>query len=214
MNLAIIPARGGSKGLPKKNIKEIFGKPLIAWSIESAKKSKLIDKCIVSTDSEEIADVARNWGIEVVMRPPELATDEATTISLVQYHATIFQEANNFIVLQPTSPLRSENLIDTCIEKYVTGGYTNLATGFYCKYKEFGTHNNLRRQDYEGFFYDDGNVYVLSKKLVSQGLWFGDHICKFEIPKYQNFEIDDEIDFLILETLLSKYNSNRTKEIK
>jgi len=208
MNLAIIPARGGSKGLPKKNIKEINGKPLIAWSIESAKKSKLIDKCIVSTDSEEIAEVARKWGGEVSMRPPELATDESTTIALVQYYSKVFSEASNFIVLQPTSPLREEKLIDTCIEKYLSGSYTNLATGFFCKYKEFGTHNNLRRQDYKGFFYDDGNVYILSRKLVEQGLWFGSNICKYEISKFQNFEIDDEVDFVILDTLLRKYSSN------
>lgn len=208
MNLAIIPARGGSKGLPKKNIKEINGKPLIAWSIESAKKSKLIDKCIVSTDSEEIAEVARKWGGEVSMRPSELATDESTTIALVKYYSNIYKEASNFIVLQPTSPLREENLIDSCIEMYRSGNYTNLATGFWCKYKEFGSHNNLRRQDYKGFFYDDGNVYILSRNLVEQELWFGSNICKYEIDKFQNFEIDDEVDFVILETLLRKYGSN------
>ncbi|MCZ8157111.1 MAG: acylneuraminate cytidylyltransferase family protein [Leptospira sp.] len=208
MNLAIIPARGGSKGLPKKNIKELNGKPLIAWSIESAKKSTLIDKCIVSTDSEEIANVARQWGGEVLMRPPELATDESTTIELVQYHSKIFEDATNFIVLQPTSPLREKSLIDSCIKMYLSGDYTNLATGFWCKYKEFGTHNNLRRQDYKGFFYDDGSVYILSKHIVTQGLWFGNNICKYEIEKYQNFEIDDEIDFVILETLLKKYGLN------
>lgn len=185
--------------------------PLLAWSIQAGKKAKLIDRLVVSTDSEEIAEVAKQYGCEVLMRRKELATDEATTISVIRDIAEQIPEAENFIVLQPTSPLRHDGLIDDCIAKYKSGDYTNLATGFWCKYKEFGTHNNLRRQDYKGFFYDDGNVYVLSKKIVMEGNWFGDRIYKFEISKDQNFEIDDEIDFSILEMLLKKYKAGKNE---
>lgn len=207
MNLAVIPARGGSKGLPGKNIKNLCGKPLIAWSIEATKRAKKIDRFIVSTDSEEIAAVAREWGCPVLKRPDELATDETKTISVLSQISKEIPEALNFILLQPTSPIRDVGLIDECLDLYEQGNYSNLATGYWCKYQEFGKHNNMRRQDYKGFFYDDGNVYILSKKLVSEGLWFGDHICRHVISKRQNFEIDDEIDFVILEALLNKYGT-------
>ena len=205
MNLAIIPARGGSKGLPGKNIRLLNGKPLIVWSIEAARRSELIDRFLVSTDSEEIANIAKSNGCEVIMRSVELASDEATTIAVIEDIAKKIPEALNFIVLQPTSPLRSKDLIDNCLKEYLSNNYSNLATGFWCKYKEFGSHNNLRRQDYKGFFYDDGNVYVLSRSIVEQGKWFGDRICRFENSKIQNFEIDDEIDFKILEMLMKEY---------
>jgi CMP-N-acetylneuraminic acid synthetase len=205
MNLAIIPARGGSKGLPGKNIRELCGKPLIAWSIEAAKKSKKLDRIVVSTDSEDIANVSRQFDCEVLMRPSQLATDESTTISLVTHIATEIPEAKNFVVLQPTSPLRKDHLIDDCFLEFEKDKFSNLATGYYCKFQEFGTHNNVRRQDYKGFFYDDGNVYILSRDIVRKGMWFGQNICKYEIEKYQNFEIDDEVDFFILEALIKKY---------
>ena len=82
--LGITPARGGSKGMPKKNIKVISGKPLIAWTIEAAKEAKVIDRYMVSTEDEEITEISREYGADVVERPPELATDEATTLSILQ----------------------------------------------------------------------------------------------------------------------------------
>ena len=203
--LAVIPARGGSKGVPRKNIKEINGKPLIAWSIESAKDSKKLETFLVSTDDVKIAEVARRYGCPVLMRPPQLATDEAKTISVLEYIVKEKTEAEHIVVLQPTSPLRHKGLIDDCISDYIQGGYDNLATGFYCKFREFGSHNNERRQDYQGFFYDDGNVYIIHRSLIEKGRWSGDHICFKEISKEQNFEIDDPTDFLILESLLKNY---------
>jgi CMP-N-acetylneuraminic acid synthetase len=207
MRLAIIPARGGSKGLPGKNIRHLYGKPLIAWSIESAQLATGVDRIIVSTDSDEIALVAREWGAEVLKRPADLATDEATTIAVMGHIAAEVPEAESFIVLQPTSPLRDKGLIDECIELYEQGQYSNLATGYWCKFQEFGSHNNMRRQDYKGFFYDDGSIYILSRFLVEQGLWHGENICRHVIARHQNFEIDDELDFVIIEALMKKYAS-------
>lgn len=205
MRLAVIPARGGSKGLPGKNIRLLLGKPLIAWSIEAAQHTKAIDRILVSTDSDEIADVAREFGADVLPRPHALATDEATTIAVLTHVAAEVPEVTTFVVLQPTSPLRDEGMIDTCIETYEQGDYSNLATGYWCKFQEFGSHNNMRRQDYKGFFYDDGNVYILSRMLVEKGLWFGNKICRQVIARHQNFEIDDEVDFIILEALMQRY---------
>lgn len=205
MRLAVIPARGGSKGLPGKNIKMLNGKPLLAWSIESALESELVDRVVVSTDSLGIKEVAVRFGAEVMDRPSELATDEATTIAVLQHIANEIEDATEIIVLQPTSPLRDKGLLDECIRMFEEGGYSNLATGFWCKYQEFGSHNNMRRQDYKGFFYDDGNVYVLSRELVLTGQWSGNNPCKYPIAKHMNFEIDDAVDFVVLEALMKTY---------
>jgi N-acylneuraminate cytidylyltransferase len=203
MNLAVIPARGGSKGLPGKNIRNLHDKPLIGWSIEAGLSSGLIDKVVVSTDAADIGYIARSFGAEVDIRSADLAADDTTTIAVLQDLVTRYPEADTIVVLQPTSPIRDVGLIDECINIFKEGKYSNLATGFWCKYKEFGSHNNLRRQDYKGFFYDDGNVYVLSRSLVEKGLWCGDNFYSHEIAKHQNFEIDDLIDFVILEAFLN-----------
>lgn len=207
MKIAVIPARGGSKGLPGKNIKLLKNKPLIAWSIECALLSKNIDRVIVSTDSDEIKKVALEFGAEVIERPAHLSTDEATTISVLEHIVHEIPNADTIIVLQPTSPLRDDNLIDKCIELYESDSYTNLATGFWCKFKEFGSHNNLRRQDYKGFFYDDGSVYVLSREIIIKGLWCGEKPARFINEKYMNFEIDDEVDFVVVEALIKNYKN-------
>ena len=205
MYIAIIPARGGSKGLPGNNIKLLNDKPLIAWSIESALQCKKIDRVIVSTDSDDIKNVALKYGAEVIDRPAYLSTDEATTISVLEHIIEEIPLANSIVVLQPTSPLRDDGLIDNCIRRYESENYTNLATGYWCKFKEFGSHNNLRRQDYKGFFYDDGNVYVLSRETIKKGLWCGDNPARFITDKHMNFEIDDEVDFVIVEALIKQY---------
>ncbi len=169
--LGVIPARGGSKGIPRKNIKLIAGKPLIAWSIEAAKKSKLLGKFIVSTEDTEIAQISKKYGANVIERPVELATDEATTISVLQHVLTIV-DAENVVLLQPTSPVREDGLIDNCIRRFQETKVDNLGTGFICKFMEYGTYTQ-RRQDLKGFFYDDGNVYVIKSGLIKEGKTFG-----------------------------------------
>jgi len=209
MIVAIIPARGGSKGLPKKNIRPINGLPLIAWSIIAAKSTLEINKVVVSTDCLEIASISKNFDAEVLIRPPHLSTDEAKTIHVVSHVSEILDEQfQTFVVLQPTSPIRHKNLISDCITRYKSGGFTNLATGFWCKFREFGSHQNLRRQDLKGFFYDDGSVYILNRELVVNGLWFGNKTCRYINSKCQSYEIDDPVDFLVLESLFKAINNN------
>jgi CMP-N-acetylneuraminic acid synthetase len=214
MRLAVIPARGGSRGVPGKNIRFLHGQPLISWSIQAAQQATSVDRVMVSTDSDNIASIAKACGAEVLMRPPELATDEATTLSVIRHVAAEIHAADTFIILQPTSPLRDEGLIDDCVKLYEQGQYSNLATGYWCKYREFGTHNNARRQDYAGFFYDDGSVYILSRNLIEQDRWFGDRIFRHAISRHQNYEIDDEIDFVILEALMDKYTTANPQSSK
>lgn len=202
MILGLIPARGGSKGVPNKNIKMIYGKPLIVWTIERALQSHLLDKVIVSTDSEEIAEAARRSGAQVMMRPSELATDTASTQDVMAY--TLHRiPADILVLLQPTSPCRSEGLIDECIREFIENDYDSLATGFICDYKEYGS-NTLPRQQIEGFFYDDGNVYVIKADQILQGDRYGKKIGHKLISRYENAEIDDMYDFWLLEKILEK----------
>lgn len=205
MILGLIPARGGSKGVPKKNIKMIHGKPLIVWSIEKALASKLIDKIVVSTDSEEIACIAKEAGAEVLMRPAELATDTASTQD-VMVHALQQYPADTLVLLQPTSPYRSEGLIDECITEFLQNDYDSLATGFMCDYKEYGK-NTLPRQQIQGFFYDDGNVYVIKVANILRGDRYGEKIGHKYTSRYENAEIDDEFDFWLLEQILKKWEN-------
>lgn len=200
MILGITPARGKSKGIPGKNIKMIAGKPLLVWTIEAAKKSKMLDRYVVSTEEEEIADVAKKYGAEVIQRPVKLATDEASTLSVLQ-HAVNIIPSDTVVLLQATSPIRHNELIDECINEFIDKRYDSLATGFICKYIEYSKHD-LRRQDIQGFFYDDGNIYVIKTDLIKNGDRYGKKIGRKIISRWKNVEIDDEFDFWLAEQIL------------
>ena len=206
MNVAFIPARYGSKGLKNKNTLNFNGKPLIAWSIEVALNCDKIDKIIVSTDSDQIAKIATEYGASVDIRPKYLATDHAKTIDVVHEYISRNSKIDNIIVLQPTSPIRSNYLLKDCIQKFLKSSNSNLATGYYCKNIEFGSHNNMRRQDFNGFFYDDGSIYILPKELVLAKKWNGDNPLKYINKKIYTYEIDDFVDFKILEFLIANQN--------
>ncbi len=202
--LGITPARGGSKGIPHKNIKEIAGKPLLAWTIEAARKSNLIDRYVVSTEDEQIAGVAKEYGANVLYRPAEFATDEASTLCVLQ-HAVSNIPCDIVILLQATSPIRHEGLIDESISEFHDNQYDSLATGFICKFKEYGK-NSLRRQDIQGFFYDDGNIYIIKSDLIKKGDRYGKMIGKKLISRWENVEIDDPFDFWLSEKILLEGN--------
>ena len=206
MILGVTPARGQSKAIPRKNIKEIAGKPLIAWTIEAAKKSRLLDRYVVSTDDEEIALVCQDYGAEVLWRPPELATDEASTLAVLE-HVVEQTPCKVVVVLQCTSPIRNKGLIDKCIEEFLANDHDSLATGFICKYEEYGK-GILRRQDIEGFFCSDGNIYVIRADLIRQGDRYGKSIGRKIISPWENVDIDDEFDFWIAGKILLENSIN------
>lgn len=208
--IGLTPARGGSKGIPRKNIKEICGKPLIAWTIEAAKKSKLLDRYLVSTEDKEIADIAKRYGAEVIDRSPELARDGATTLAAVQdFLERINAEDSDIIVLlQCTSPVRDEGLIDSCIQRFLDKKADSLATGFINNLLEWGSYNQPR-QNLKGFFHDDGNIYVHKAGLLRKGDPCGKKMEKMEINREQNFEIDDEFDFWLNEKILEKRQADK-----
>lgn len=200
--LGITPARGGSRCLPRKNIKLIAGKPLLAWTIEAAEKSRMLDKYIVSTEDKEIAKASEKFGAEFIFRPPELASDEASTLSVLQ-HAIKHVPCETVVLMQATSPVRSPVLIDECIREFIDNGYDSLATGFICKYVEYG-RNEHRRQDIAGFFYDDGNIYVIKADLIKKGDRYGTKIGRKIISRWENIDIDDKFDFWLAEKILKE----------
>jgi N-acylneuraminate cytidylyltransferase len=200
MILGVTPARGGSKSILKKNIKEIAGKPLIAWTVEKAKKSRLMDRFVVSTEDEEISLVCRQYGAEVIPRPFHLATDDATILSVLQDLLNTI-DADIVVILQCTSPVRQDGLIDACITKFLKTGADSLATGFICKLFEWGNYHG-RRQDLHGFFHDDGNVYVVKAENIRKGNLWGEKMETLLISPEQNFEIDEIFDFWLNEQIL------------
>lgn len=208
MILGITPARGGSKGLPCKNIKEIAGKPLIAWTIEVAQQSGILDKYIVSTEDEEIAKIACSYGAEVLMRPAHLAGDDVLMLDVLQHLVSVIP-CETVVLLQPTSPIRSKGLIDDCIRDFIRHDYDSLATGYMCRNIEYTKDaelskdgKELLRQDVKGFFCDDGNVYVIKTNLIKQGDRYGKRIGRKIISRWENVEIDDDFDFFVTEQIL------------
>ncbi len=204
--LAVIPARGGSKGIPGKNIKMIAGKPLLAWTIEHALAAKTVDRVVVSTEDAKIAAVARQWGAEVLDRPKALATDKADTLPVLQ-HALKNCPADVLVVLQCTSPIRSKGLIDRCVNKFLKTKADSLGTVFSDHSFEYGVEMP-RRQEIKPRLIDSGNVYVNKADLV---LKKGDRYGRFatlEISREETFEIDEPFDFWLCEKLLMERRVN------
>lgn len=202
MILGVTPVRGGSVGIPRKNIKMVAGLPLVAWTIQAARGSKLLTRYIVSTEDDEIAAVSRQYGAEVLPRPVKLAAEEVLTLDVLQH---VSQEIPSDIVvlLQATSPVRKPGLIDECIREFIEQGYDSLATGFISKSTGCGT-KSLRRQDIPGVFCDDGNVYVIKTSLIKDGERWGKKIGRKIISRFENTEIDDDFDLWLAENILTK----------
>ena len=203
--VAIIPARGGSKGIHRKNVKWIAGKPLIAWSIEQAKKSKYIDLVYVTTEDEEIKGIAKSYGAMVIDRPPEMSTDEVSSIPAIQHALREIRFADYYVLLQPTSPIRREGLIDDCIEQMLDNEADCIIT---CKnnYK-LTIGMDIRRQDIDKWKEWDGSVYVGSPSIV---LW-NNSLYDGYIETYMNsqdgsLEIDTPFDFWLVEKVLEEYD--------
>lgn len=205
MIVGIIPARGGSKGIKRKNLVEVCGKPLIFWTIQSALKSKSLHDVFVSTEDEEIGSYCHSLGIKVLHRPKRLSNDITRTIEVLGYHlGTDFSPDTSICTLQPTSPIRFAGTIDACIGKYLNNKSSILATGYDCKIQPFGQNNNLPRQKIKGFFYDDGNVYLHSPSALKSEVWSSKDALKFYTQEAETFEIDTEIDLKVAAFLLNE----------
>jgi len=221
--LGLIPARGGSKGLPRKNIKPLLGKPLIAYTIEQALASKHLDRVIVSTDSEEIAEVSRKYGAEVpFMRPKELATDEAKSINVV-LHVIKWMEENDksydlLMLLQPTSPLRTVEDIDKAIELLLEKEANAIIS--VCEVEQHSYWSNVlppdgcmknfirpevtnkNRQELPLFYRLNGAIYLVYWDYLKQEkTFFGDKTFAYIMPRERSIDIDEEIDFILAELI-------------
>ncbi len=230
--LAIIPARGGSKGLPNKNIKLLLDKPLIAWTIEQAKNSKFIDEIHVSTDSPNIAKISEEYGIKVPsLRPENLAQDNSSSADVVDYIIKKYEEQNQFfdyiILLEPTSPLRKKNDIDNAIEKInvnpkahgiVSVGKVNLEHPSIVK--KINENNFLdpyiksskkisQRQQLDSAYFPYGVLYLIKTKYFKKyHSFYTKKIIPFLIDRWQNYEIDDIFDFICTENIV-KFNLDK-----
>ena len=199
--LGVIPARGGSKRVPNKNMKLINGKPLLYWTIMSANSSKLLDKVIVSTDNEEISTFCKNNSLEVDKRNKELSGDY---VSLTDVMKDIVERYSydNVVILRPTSPIRHNNIIDKSIKLYSNTKADSLMTGFYNKEREWFTHKDQASQLYKGWFQGNGCVEITSSSILKKGLTYGDKRVKYVQGDIYNHEIDTEVDFIIVEALM------------
>ncbi|WP_027390049.1 cytidylyltransferase domain-containing protein [Chrysiogenes arsenatis] len=218
--LAIIPARGGSKRLPRKNVLDLAGKPLIAWTIEAAQKSKFIDRVIVSTDDAEIEAVAHKWTTETIKRPSSLATDTATSVDVVLHVIEAVEEKYDYVVLlQPTSPLRTTIHIDEAIELLIEKSADAIISvcevehnPLWCNtIPEDGSmqsfikdeSKNKRSQDLPKYYRLNGAVYICNtRKLLNEKNFFlNDNIYAYMMAKYNSIDIDTDIDFIVAEVI-------------
>jgi len=199
--LGVIPARGGSKGIPRKNLMPIAGKPLVWWSIQAAKSSKLMDHFVISTEDLEIGEYAESCGADVLWRPKELAQDDSTTLAVLQ-HVLEKIAVDTIVLLQPTSPIRINALIDRTIDKCLSSEADTVATGFMCRFWEWGSKSNQSRQKDPGYFYDNGNVYVMRSSHLREGQWVGKKQVPFLVDTIYHPEIDDKTEAWIVEDLL------------
>jgi len=221
--VAIIPARGGSKGIPKKNIKNLSGKPLICWSIEQALNSKLVCDVYVSTDDEEIKNISKNFGAKVIHRPEELSGDKASTESALLHASEYLKKDYDYmILLQCTSPVRTSEQIDNAIKQILTEKTDSLLSGYTNdsflwlngKSINYNYKNRPRRQDKEWEFVENGSIYIFKKNiLLNEKNRLGGKISQFMMPKWMSFEIDELFDFELVEFLMNnKYLKQNLKE--
>jgi N-acylneuraminate cytidylyltransferase len=219
--IAIIPARGGSKRIPHKNLFPLAGKPLIVHSIEQAKQSKLVNRVIVSTDDDEIANVSRQYGAEVILRPEELSTDTASSESVLIHVLEYLEKNESFypdilVFIQCTSPLRRMSDIDNAIGAFLEQKADSLFTGYvFNKFiwdlsngKLFSLNFDCkkprwREQDFPLQLQENGSIYVIKpwvlKELKNR---FGGKIAFFEMDYLDSFQIDSYEDIELLECIM------------
>jgi len=219
--IAVIPARGGSKRLPGKNIRQLGDKPLIAWSIEAAKTSKYIDRVIISTDCEDIANIAQRYGGDVpFLRPQELSGDTAGSNGVILHALEHIDESFDYVVLlQPTSPLRKAEDIDILLESFdeKTEGVVSVCP---CEHSPLWANTlpddmtmgnffpesviGKRSQDLPDYYRLNGSIYAfrVDSFVENKGIFYSDKVKAYNMPVERSVDIDTIVDFHIAEVLL------------
>jgi len=216
--IAIIPARGGSKRLPDKNILLLGDIPLIAHSILYAQSNAVIDEVYVSTDNQNIKEIALKFGAKVIDRPENISGDFEPTISALKHVLELIEtDVENVILLQPTNPLRPENLLKDAFDLYQQGIYNSLFT-VSRNYQKFGKIINnkfvpfnyevgQRSQDLEPLFFENGLLYITKAKLILENIIISQDAFPLEIDHiFTNVDIDDQDDFNYAEYLFTTIN--------
>ena len=226
--IAIIPARGGSKGIPRKNLKLLAGKPLISYTIKAAMQSRYLDRIIVSTDSSEIAVVSKEYGAEVLKRPGQLATDKANVIDVVlQVFKALTKEryeVQAIVLLQPTSPLRTAKDIDKAVEMFLENKAEFLVSVYQLEVPPhwtfslqegylkpiFGWHYfKLRKQDVPKVYMPNGAIYISKPETIKKRHGFySEKTLPYIMPREKSIDIDEEIDLKFAEFLLKEYGKS------
>ena len=215
--ISIIPARGGSKSIPKKNLVNFLGSPLISKTIEQSVNSKSICRTIVSTDSDEIASISEQYGSEVIQRPNDISGDNATTESALVHVLDTLKNKEKFIpdavvLLQATSPLRKINDIDNAVKQFFNESADSLISGsefedflFWEKKNtswfpvNYNPKNRMRRQDRNPQFVENGSIYMFKPEILYKfNNRIGGKMIMFAMEFWQTWEIDtiEEIDLL------------------
>jgi len=228
--LAIIPARGGSKRVPKKNIRLLTGKPLIVYTIETALKSRYLNRIVVSTEDEKIARISKKYGAEVIKRPKIFATDKAKTVEAVFHVLKVLKRKkyrpNLIVLLQPTSPLRKSDDIDKAIDIFLQNKCESVVSvcemepspywffGIKEKYLKpiLGRKNLLKRsQDLPKIYVINGALYISTPKIIRKyKSFYSSKILPYIMPKERSVDIDDEIEFKLAEIIIkNERNKNR-----
>ena len=229
--VAIIPARGGSKGLPGKNIRTLANKPLIAHSIIDAKEARLVDKVYVSTDDRQIAQISKNYGAEIIIRPEQLANDIASSESAL-VHAIEQIESTDIAIdlivfLQCTSPIRTSENIDEAIAKVRAENADSLLSvspnhrfiwqenNGVAQSINYDYRRRLRRQDMQPQYVENGSIYIFKPWVLKElNNRLGGKISLLEMSEAASWEIDSLLDFEIAESLLKKIGNNQCLSIE
>ncbi|MCG3714146.1 acylneuraminate cytidylyltransferase family protein [Arcobacter lacus] len=219
--LAIIPARGGSKRLPRKNVLDLCGKPLIVWTIEAALKSKYIDKVVVSSDDDEILEISKKFA-KTIKRPDELSSDTATTFDAIKHAIDNVEKYDYVILLQATSPLRNEKHIDEAIELLKEKKADAIVSVCEMDHSPLWSNTlpkdgnmcnflrdeilNKRSQDLEKYYRLNGAIYICKtdKLLENKGFFLKDNIFAYVMDRKSSIDIDEDIDFNIISILMKK----------
>lgn len=216
--LAVIPARGGSKGIPKKNIRLMNGQPLIAYAIKNGLNSKYITDVVVTTDDKEIEYISKEYGAEVIKRDPKLA-DDKTTLDPVIYDAMVKDENKKnkkydiIITLQPTSPVLKTETLDKAIEQFLTSDYDTYISATNKPHLSWTKNNGkivpsyekrVNRQQLPPNYLEAGAFFISKRDNVTENTRIGKNVSVYEIPEEESTDIDNSIDWVICENILRK----------
>ncbi len=217
--IAIIPARGGSKGIPRKNIKLLAGKPMIAYIIEAVKKAKGIDRVLVSTEDVEIAEVAKKYGAEVpFLRPSELAEDGVATLPVLQHMISELQRREGYtpdyvLLVYPTSPLLTTERIEQAVNLALESKADSVVSGVLDKghywindglvHKRFYPLQVANRQMSSPLFKENGAIYLTRTNILEKQV-VADELTPLIMEAEENIDVDEMSDFLKVEELIKQ----------